>query len=130
MSKTTLSARIRSDGAVVELSDDGGERVIRDAPMRPMTEDEIAAVAAADPDARPMTPEELARAKRIPRIKTLRRALGMTQDEFSRAYHIPLGTLRDWEQGRTAPDGPARAYLAVIAADPQGVSRALASRPR
>jgi len=37
----------------------------------------------------------------------------------------PLGTLRDWEQGRTQPDQPARAYLAVIAHDPEGVRKAL-----
>jgi len=95
-----------------------------------MTEEEISAAAAADPDARPMTPEQLATARRIPRIKTLRRALGLTQDEFATRYHIPLGTLRDWEQGRTEPDQPARAYLQVIAADPEGVSRSLSSGPR
>ena len=48
--------------------------------------------------------KQLAKAKRIPRIKTLRRALGLTQDEFATRYHIPLGTLRDWEQGRAKPD--------------------------
>ena len=36
-----------------------------------------------------------------------------------------VGTLRDWDQGRTEPDQPARAYLRVIARDPEGVSRAL-----
>jgi putative transcriptional regulator len=125
MNKTTISARIRRDGTVVEILDDGGERPFPKTPMRPMTEEEISAAAAADPDARPMTPEQLAKAKHIPRIKTLRRALGMTQDEFATRYHIPLGTLRDWEQGRTEPDQPARAYLKVIAADPEGVSRSL-----
>jgi DNA-binding transcriptional regulator YiaG len=52
-----------------------------------------------------------------------RRAL--TQEEFPVRYHIPLGTLRDWEQGRCEPDQPARAYLTVIAHDPEGVKRAL-----
>jgi putative transcriptional regulator len=130
MSKTITSARIRPDGAVVEILDGGKERPFPETPMSPMTEDEISAAAAADPDARPMTVEQLAKAKRIPRIKTLRRALGLTQDEFAALYHIPLGTLRDWEQGRSEPDQPARAYLKVIAADPEGVSRSLASRPR
>jgi putative transcriptional regulator len=130
MNKTITSARIRSDGTVVEMLGDGSERPFAKTPMRPMTEEEISAAAAADPDARPMTPEQLAKAKRIPRIKTLRRALGMTQDEFATRYHIPLGTLRDWEQGRTEPDQPARAYLQVIAADPEGVSRSLDSGPR
>jgi putative transcriptional regulator len=74
-------------------------------------------------------PEEMAKAQRVPRVKTLRRALGLTQEEFAARYHIPLGTLRDWEQGRTEPDQPARAYINVIARDPDWVSRALACGP-
>jgi len=44
-------------------------------------------------------------------------------------YRIPLGTLRDWGQGRSEPDQPARAYLTVIAHDPEGVRRALEAKP-
>jgi putative transcriptional regulator len=95
-----------------------------------MSETEIAAAAAADPDARPMTAEERQTAKRVPRVKTLRRALGMTQEEFATRYHIPLGTLRDWEQGRSEPDQPARAYLKAIAGDPVAVRQALEASPR
>ncbi|MBF0133740.1 MAG: helix-turn-helix domain-containing protein [Magnetococcales bacterium] len=95
-----------------------------------MTEDEVSAAAAADPDARPMTPEQLKTAKYKPRTKILRRALGLTQEEFSVRYHIPIGTLRDWEQGRSEPDQPARAYLSVIAGDPEGVSRTLSVGPK
>jgi len=65
------------------------------------------------------------RLRRIPRIKTLRCALALTQEEFAARFKIPLGTLRDWEQGRSEPDQPAKAYLTVIARDPQGVERAL-----
>ena len=122
MSKTTTTAKMRADGTVVEVMSDGSEWPFPDTPMRPMTEAEIAAAAAADPDARPMTPEEFKNARRVPRVKTLRRALGLTQQEFAARYQIPLGTLRDWEQGRTEPDQPARAYLTVIAHDPEGVS--------
>ena len=130
MSKTTTTARIRPDGTVVEILDDGTERPFPKTPMRPMTEAEIAAAAAADPDARPMTPEEMANARRVPRVRTLRRALGLTQEEFAARYHIPLGTLRDWEQGRAEPDQTARAYLKVIAADAATVQRALQADPR
>jgi putative transcriptional regulator len=130
MSKTTISARIRTDGAAVEILADGRERPLRDTPMRPMTDEEIAAASAADPDAQPMTAEQLRSARRVPRVKTLRRALGLTQEEFATRYHIPLGTLRDWEQGRSEPDQPARAYLRAIAGDPVAVSRALESAPR
>src|SRR6202022_1322935 len=125
MSKTTITAKIRSDGTVVEVLTGGTERPFPETSMRPMTEAEIEAAAGADPDARPMTAAGLRRARRVPRIKTLRRALGLTQEEFAGRYHIPLGTLRDWEQGRTEPDQPARAYLTVIARDPEGVRRAL-----
>ena len=72
-----------------------------------------------------MTKDELQTARRVPRVRTMRRALGITQEEFAARYHVPLGTLRDWEQGRTEPDQPARAYLTVIAHDPEGVWRAL-----
>lgn len=73
-----------------------------------------------------MTPDELRRSRKVPRVKTLRRALGLTQEEFASRYHIPLGTLRDWEQGRTEPDQPAKAFLRVIAKDPEKIYRLLA----
>jgi len=114
-----------SDGTVVEVLENGEERPFPDTPIRPMTEEEIHAAAMADPDARPFFPEELTKARRVPRMKTLRRSLHLTQEEFAARYHIPLGTLRDWEQGRTEPDQPTRAYLTVIARDPEGVRRAL-----
>ena len=47
----------------------------------------------------------------MPRAKTLRPALGLTQEELAARFQIPLGTLRDWEQGKAEPDQSARAYL-------------------
>jgi putative transcriptional regulator len=126
---TTITARIRADGKVVEVLPDGSERPFPETPLLPMTDEEVSAAAAADPDARPFTAEELAAAPRVPRTKTLRRALGLTQEEFAARYRIPLGTLRDWEQGRSQPDQPARAYLSVIAHDPEAVRRALERKP-
>ncbi|HVT28211.1 MAG TPA: helix-turn-helix domain-containing protein [Lacipirellulaceae bacterium] len=90
-----------------------------------LTDEEVHAAALADPDAQPLTEERLAKMKRVPRARTLRRALGLTQEEFAARYRIPIGTLRDWEQGRAEPDQPTRAYLTVIARDPEGVQRAL-----
>ena len=72
-----------------------------------------------------LTEADLKRMKRTPQAKIIRRALGVTQEEFAARYHIPLCTLRDWEQGRAAPDQPARAYLTVIARDPDGVQKVL-----
>ena len=129
MSKTDTIARMRRDGAVVEVLPDNAERPIPDTPMRPMTDEEVHAAALKDPDTRPMSDEEFRRARKVPRAKTLRRALGLTQEEFAGRYHIPIGTLRDWEQGRSEPDQPARAYLTVIARDPEGVRRALEAKP-
>lgn len=54
---------------------DGSERPIPDTPMRLMTPEEVDDVTRTDPDARPMTDKEFARAKRVPRIKTLRAPL-------------------------------------------------------
>ena len=68
-----------------------------------------------------MTDADLQRMKRTPRVKIIRRALDLTQEEFAKRYHIPLGTLRDWEQGRSEPDQPTRAYLTLIARDPEHV---------
>jgi putative transcriptional regulator len=92
---------------------------------RAMTDAEVHAAALADPDVQPLTDEDFARMKLVPRVKTLRRALRLTQEEFAARFRIPLGTLRDWEQGRTEPDQPARAYLKVIAYDHEAVRRAL-----
>jgi putative transcriptional regulator len=75
----------------------------------------------------PLTAERLAKMRRVPRSKTLRRALGLTQEEFAERYRIPIGTLRDWDQGRTEPDAPSRALLKVIAMHPDIVREALAS---
>jgi putative transcriptional regulator len=85
------------------------------------------AAASSDPDAQPITAKNQARLKRTPQVKVIRRALGLSQEEFSARFRIPLGTLRDWEQGRKDPDAAAKAYLAVIARDPAAVTAALRS---
>jgi putative transcriptional regulator len=120
---------MRRDGVLVRVKPDGREEVMAVEPLSPITPQEVEAAALADPDARPFTREELARVRRVPRAKTLRRALGLTQEEFAARFRIPIGTLRDWEQGRSEPDQPARAYLTVIARDPEGVRRALEAGP-
>jgi putative transcriptional regulator len=97
MSKTTTFARTRADGTVVEVLEIGTEQSFLTTPMRPMTEAEIAAAAVADPDARPMTDADWQAASKVPRAKTVRRALGLTQEEFAERFQIPIGTLRDWE---------------------------------
>lgn len=58
-------------------------------------------------------------------VKAVREATGMTQAKFAAAYQIPVGTIRDWEQGRRMPDAPARTLLKLIAADPVAAARVL-----
>src|ERR1700738_3653267 len=94
-------------------------------PPRPMSADAIERAALADRHAEPPTEADLKKMKRTPQAKIIRRALELTQEEFAARYHIPLGTLRDWEQGRTEPDQPAKAYLTLIACDPDRVNRTL-----
>jgi putative transcriptional regulator len=95
-----------------------------------MSTEAVEKAARADRDAQPLTEADLGRMQRTPRVKIIRRALDLTQEEFATRYHIPLGTLRDWEQGRAEPDQPTRAYLMLIARDPEHVNRTLNRRPR
>ena len=77
-----------------------------------MTQKEMSAAAAADRDNRPLTPADFARMKRTPQVKIIRRALGLSRDDCAARCAFPIGTLRDWEQGRAVPDQAARAYTA------------------
>ena len=125
MSKTTTIARMGRKGGLLRVKTDGTEEALDASPVAPMAMPEIEAAAARDRENPPVTSARPGQLRRVPRVKTLRRALALTQEEFAARYHIPLGTLRDWEQGRSEPDQPAKAYLTVIARDPKGVERAL-----
>jgi putative transcriptional regulator len=91
-----------------------------------MTDEEVTAAALSDPDAQPLSPEALAKMKRVSRVKVLRQRLAMTQAQFAEAFHLPITTLRDWEQHRSTPDAPARALLLAIERDPEVMRRLLA----
>jgi putative transcriptional regulator len=60
-------------------------------------------------------------------VRAMRRRLGLTQEQFALSYGFTLPRVRDWEQGRSAPDGAVRAYLKVIEREPEAVERALKS---
>ena len=92
-------------------------------------EAEIMAAALSDPDAQPMTEEQLARMVRMPLLRPLRRRLNLTQEQFAERYEIPIASIRDWEQRRTTPDKAVRTYLRVIALEPGIVSEIVARRP-
>lgn len=103
---------MQSDGTLAKVTANGRTITLPDVPMRTMTESEIDEAARRDPDALPMDSGHI---NPVLRIRSLRRSLNLTQEQFADRYQIPLGTLRDWEQGRSQPDQPARAYLKLIA---------------
>lgn len=90
-----------------------------------MTEEERHAAALSDPDCPPATEAQLARSRRMPNVRSLRERMKLTQEEFAKRFGLPLGTVRDWEQGAHRPDRAAQVLLKVIATNPDAVVRAL-----
>ena len=90
-----------------------------------MTDEEVMMAALSDPDAQPLTEQQLAGMRRVAFAKHIRWKLGLSQSEFAARFQIPVGTLRDWEQHRSEPDAAATAYLRVIAENPDAVCSAL-----
>ena len=90
-----------------------------------MSEAEKLAAARSDPDAKPLTEAQLSRMRRSSFAKLVRHQLALSQEEFATIFGIPIGTLRDWEQGRAEPDQAAQSYLRVIARNPKAVRKAL-----
>jgi putative transcriptional regulator len=101
-----------------------------------MTDREIARQVRANPDAAPiMRKGELLRKLRDgkarlvippPDVAEIRRSLGMSQAKFAAAYMLQVSTVRNWEQGRNVPEGPAALYLQLIRSKPREIRKALA----
>jgi putative transcriptional regulator len=107
--------RLKADGRIVELRD-GREFPL--APAMPF----VPARTSAAPATTRVTPEIAA----SPVVRDLRRRAHLTQQEFAARLGVPVETIRNWEQGKRMPRGPARALLAVIAHAPETVFAALA----
>jgi putative transcriptional regulator len=110
--------RLKADGRIVELRDG------QEFPLAPVMAalPEIASSKVADlPLA--ATPAEIVGP---PVVRDLRRRACLTQMEFASRLGVPVETIRNWEQGKRMPRGPARALLAVIAHAPDTVFSALA----
>jgi putative transcriptional regulator len=90
-----------------------------------MTPDDIERMAREDPDNPPKTEEDLEREAFAMSVRLVRERTGLTQSKFAERYRINPARLRDWEQGRFAPDSVALAYLKVIEHEPEAVQRAL-----
>ena len=122
MKSKIITSRRDPDGGYSRLTESGWEK---EEPSQGFGENFPKGEPVYDSENPPLTLEQLAKRRNIAPIRSLRRKLVLTQEEFAETYMIPVGTLRDWEQHRSEPDAPARAYLKVIAADPEGVARAL-----
>jgi len=113
--------RLKADGRIVELRDGQEFPLAPEMPARampglamPETSDAVPAAGEAAP---------------LPAVRDLRRRAQLTQLEFAARLGVPVETIRNWEQGKRAPRGPARALLAVIAHSPETVFEALATEP-
>jgi putative transcriptional regulator len=106
--------RLKADGRIVELRDG------REFPIVPATPS-IAPAAAS-----PASDDAIS----SPAVRDLRRRARLTQLEFAARLGVPVETIRNWEQGKRMPRGPARALLAVIAHAPDTVFAALAVEPQ
>lgn len=79
--------------------------------------------------------DEIVRGERAPsrefhvdaiKVKAVRQLTGLSQAKFAKVIDVQVGTLRNWEQGRRSPTGPAKSLLKAIENDPQHVLEALA----
>jgi putative transcriptional regulator len=99
------------------------------AALEALTDEEIAAQIAADPDVAPEWDWSLddphVRIMVPTDVKAIRAKFGMSQDRFAKTFALNLATLRDWEQERRMPHGPARTLLQIIDREPEAVRRAL-----
>jgi putative transcriptional regulator len=102
--------RLKADGRIVELRDG------QEFPLAPPT----AALA-------PVDTAPVDTALSTPAVRDLRRRARLTQMEFAARLGVPVETIRNWEQGKRMPRGPARALLAVISHAPETVFAALAT---
>ena len=73
---------------------------------------------------------EYGRVINVPSVSLVREKTGLSQSRFAALLGVSVRTLQDWEQGRRIPDTTVRAYLTVIARNPQAVESALSPEPK
>jgi putative transcriptional regulator len=112
--------RVLPDGSLVEMNDETDE-----AALAAMTDEEVEANALSDPDSGWESDEELDQERPVPFARIVRASSGLTQEAFAERFHIPLGTLRDWEQGVSQPEAAAQTLLVVIRYHPEAVVESL-----
>jgi putative transcriptional regulator len=80
-----------------------------------MSDEEVEAAALADPDAQPMTSEQLAECFRPGTLRAARERLGLSEKQFARRFRVDLVTLRQWENASDLPGKPSPEYVRVVA---------------
>lgn len=118
--------RLKADGRIVILRDG------REMPLVPVLDPAAASIVSATPGSTEPPRRRPVRRDRVPvspaasEVRDLRARAGLTQAEFAAKLDVPLETIRNWEQGKRRPRGPARALLVVLAHAPDTVFAALA----
>jgi putative transcriptional regulator len=105
-----MRVRLKADGRIVEILADGTERAIAGAAV-------AAATIAGATDA--TTPRSGGQGRDAVYAKGIRARAKLTQAEFAARIGVPIETVRNWEQGKRSPRGPARALLKMIDHAPQ-----------
>jgi putative transcriptional regulator len=116
--------RLKADGRIVELRD-GQEFPLAPEPASST----VPAITSRSVVHQAGATQPGVRDLREPVVRDLRRRARLTQLEFAARLGVPVETIRNWEQGKRMPRGPARALLAVIAHAPDTVFAALATEP-
>lgn len=111
--KPDLRLRLKADGRIVEILPDGSERILSENSHFP----QFTATAAPGPAGGDAA-----------YTRAIRAAARMTQAEFAARIGVPVETVRNWEQGKRSPRGPARALLRVIEGAPDVAFNVLAKR--
>jgi putative transcriptional regulator len=104
-----MRVRLKADGRVVEILADGTERAIAG----------TATAAATIADATNVASRSGGQGRDAVYAKGIRARAKLTQAEFAARIGVPIETVRNWEQGKRSPRGPARALLKMIDQAPQ-----------
>jgi len=113
-----LRLRLKADGRLVEILPDGSEHPIAYADGRPI------------PRANGSRPGAKGRVIDAAYARSVRGQTGLTQTAFAAQIGVPVETVRNWEQGKRSPRGPARALLKVIEQAPEAAFAVLGGKRR
>jgi putative transcriptional regulator len=114
-----LRVRLKADGRLVEVLPDGSEGVISASGLQPATTSAHDGARSAD-----------ARILEASYARNVRGQTGLTQTAFAERIGVPVETVRNWEQGKRSPRGPARALLKVLEQAPDAAFAALGAKAR